>query len=76
MKVAFHSPLKSPHHPVPSGDRLMARLLIAALRQAGHTVEVASELRTFMKEPQADVLAGMLSEADAEIDRISMRWGA
>ncbi len=31
MKIAFHAPLKSPDHPVPSGDRQMARMLIEAL---------------------------------------------
>src|SRR5437868_734111 len=46
MRIAFYAPLKPPHHPVPSGDRTMARLLIAALEQAGHTVEVAALLRS------------------------------
>ena len=27
MKIGFYAPLKSPDHPVPSGDRRMARLL-------------------------------------------------
>ena len=40
MRIAFYAPLKSPNHPVPSGDRLMARLLIAALQRAGHDVEI------------------------------------
>lgn len=50
MKIAFHAPLKSPDHPVPSGDRQMARMLIEALRVAGHDVGIASELRTFSRE--------------------------
>ena len=74
MKIAFHSPLKSPHHPVPSGDRLMARLLIAALERAGHQVDVASDLRTFMREPSAAALAAVQAEAEAEIQRISHLW--
>jgi glycosyltransferase involved in cell wall biosynthesis len=74
MRVAFHSPLKSPHHPVPSGDRLMARLLIAALEQAGHAVEVVSELRTFVKDPMADAFTEMQAQAGAEIERISAVW--
>jgi glycosyltransferase involved in cell wall biosynthesis len=76
MRIAFHSPLKSPNHPVPSGDRLMARLLIAALEEAGNTVELASELRTFMREPTADSLAELHAQADAEIERISEQWRA
>ncbi|OJF92342.1 glycosyltransferase family 4 protein [Pararhizobium antarcticum] len=74
MKIAFHSPLKSPHHPVPSGDRLMARLVIAALRQAGHAVEVVTELRTFSKSPSLDSAAAMEKAAEAERARIAQHW--
>jgi len=42
MRVAFYAPMKPPDHPVPSGDRHLARLLLQALRQAGHTAELAS----------------------------------
>jgi glycosyltransferase involved in cell wall biosynthesis len=45
--VAFYAPLKPPDHPVPSGDRRMARALIEALRLAGIPVEVASRLRSY-----------------------------
>ena len=44
--VAFYAPLKSPNHPVPSGDRTMARLLIRGLDRAGFSVELASEHRS------------------------------
>jgi glycosyltransferase involved in cell wall biosynthesis len=74
MRVAFHSPLKSPHHPVPSGDRLMARLLVAALERAGHAVDVISELRTFIKEPTAEASRDMQTQANAEIEQISTLW--
>lgn len=47
MKVAFHAPLKSPDHPVPSGDRQLARALLQALRAGGHDVSVASRFRSF-----------------------------
>lgn len=46
MRVAFHAPLKPADHPVPSGDRQMARLLLRALERADHRVEVASTLRS------------------------------
>jgi glycosyltransferase involved in cell wall biosynthesis len=46
MRVAFYAPLKPPDHPVPSGDRRMARLLIEALELAGHEVELAARLRS------------------------------
>ena len=47
MRIAFYAPLKSPDHAVPSGDRTVARLFLCALREAGHSVEVASRQRTF-----------------------------
>lgn len=46
MRIAFHSPLKTPDSPVPSGDRRIARLLMAALTQAGHAVDLATRLRS------------------------------
>ncbi len=66
--IAFYAPLKSPLHPVPSGDRTMARLFLAALARAGLRPELMSELRTF--EPsgnprrQADLREAGLREAD------------
>lgn len=47
MKIAFYAPLKPPNHPTPSGDRRVARLLIEALKLAGHEVEIASRFRSF-----------------------------
>ncbi|MCM2290713.1 glycosyltransferase family 4 protein [Allorhizobium sp. BGMRC 0089] len=70
MKIAFYAPLKSPDHPVPSGDRLMARLLIEALRLAGHEVTLASRLRAFHKEPDT-VLDGFDAAVEAELARLT-----
>jgi glycosyltransferase involved in cell wall biosynthesis len=47
VKIAFYAPLKAPTHPVPSGDRRIAQLLMRALEHAGHEVVLASRLRTF-----------------------------
>lgn len=47
MRIAFYAPLKAPTHPTASGDRRVARLLMDALRLAGHTVELVSDLRSF-----------------------------
>jgi glycosyltransferase involved in cell wall biosynthesis len=47
MRVAYYAPLKPVDHPVPSGDRLMARAFLALLETLGHRVEVASTLRSF-----------------------------
>lgn len=50
MKVAFYAPMKPPAHPIPSGDRHMARMLIDALRLAGHDVTLASRFRTWDRD--------------------------
>jgi glycosyltransferase involved in cell wall biosynthesis len=47
MRVAFYAPLKPPTHPVPSGDRRMARAFMALLTDLGHEVELASRFRSF-----------------------------
>ena len=47
MRIAFYAPMKPPDHPTPSGDVRVARLLIAALRQGGNHVELASRLRSW-----------------------------
>lgn len=47
MRIAFYAPLKPPDHPVASGDRAMARALMAALQLAGHDVQLASRFRSY-----------------------------
>jgi glycosyltransferase involved in cell wall biosynthesis len=46
VRIAFHSPLKTPDSPVPSGDRRVARLLMRALARSGHEVDLATRLRS------------------------------
>ncbi|MBY3326282.1 glycosyltransferase family 4 protein [Rhizobium laguerreae] len=72
MRVAFYAPMKSPNHPVPSGDRLMARLLIQALELGGHQVDVASEFRTHVSTPEA--AAALEPVISAELERLRLRW--
>ncbi|HEV7309745.1 glycosyltransferase family 4 protein [Ensifer sp.] len=74
MKIAFYAPLKSPDHPVPSGDRLMARMLLAALRTGGHEVAVVSHLRSFQATPSADAFRQLEREAGAEVARLRDAW--
>jgi glycosyltransferase involved in cell wall biosynthesis len=76
MRIAFYAPLKAPDHPVPSGDRQMARLLVRALGLAGHTVEVASRLRSFMREPSDAGHVSVSAAASAEIARLAGEWTA
>jgi glycosyltransferase involved in cell wall biosynthesis len=41
MRIAFYAPMKPPDHPVPSGDRQLARLFLKALTHRGHQSEIA-----------------------------------
>lgn len=46
MRIAFYAPLKPPTALRPSGDRGMARALMAALELAGHRVDMAARFRS------------------------------
>ena len=74
MRIAFYAPLKPPDHPLPSGDRQMARSLVRALERAGHQVEIASELRSFSSRPEPDHYAAVEKAAKAEAVRLSAAW--
>jgi glycosyltransferase involved in cell wall biosynthesis len=74
MRIAFYAPLKSPNHPVVSGDRQVARLLMRALALAGHTVEVASELRAYLPEPDFEAFDSVRTQAAAEVERLAAQW--
>lgn len=68
LPVAFYAPLKSPAHPLPSGDRTMARLLMKALDRAGYAPFLASEIRTLDTSGaplrQEEIRLQSLEEAD------------
>jgi glycosyltransferase involved in cell wall biosynthesis len=74
VRIAFYAPLKPPDHPVPSGDRQIARLLIAALRRAGHDVTLASRLRLYdgAGDPHRQRLLAV--RAGRTADRLVRRW--
>ena len=76
MRIAFYAPLKHPDHPVPSGDRAMARQLQGALRGLGHEVETVSDLRSFLAEPDAPRQAQLTDEAETEADRLAVLWSS
>jgi len=54
----------------------MARQLIAALEQGGHTVAVISPFRSFARDPAAAGSPALQLAADAEIARITSVWVA
>lgn len=51
MRIAYYAPMKAPDHPVPSGDREIARLLHTALSEAGMQVDLASRFRSWCADP-------------------------
>ena len=76
MRVAFYAPLKPADHPIPSGDRLMAGLLVKALSIAGHDVRVASRLRTYAATPDDGLYHALKAEAHREAARLIASWEA
>ncbi|MGI6855640.1 glycosyltransferase family 4 protein [Mesorhizobium sp. 1B3] len=74
MKIAFYAPLKTPDHPIPSGDRVVARLLMAALEKAGYEVELASRVISYQKRPSAEIGAERRLAAEAEAGRLIDAW--
>lgn len=74
MRIAFYAPLKPPDHPVPSGDRRVARLLMAALAAAGHQVDLACHLRARdgKGDPEIQEKLGRLGGRIA--GRLTARW--
>lgn len=60
--------MKAPDHPEPSGDRTMARMLLAALEHGGHRVELACRLRSYdgtgdpVRQQRLRSLGGRLSQ--------------
>lgn len=76
MKVAFYAPLKHPGHPVPSGDRRVARLLLSALAAAGHEATIASTLSSRDGRGDTAAQAAIADAARAEVDRLVTSLGA
>ncbi|WP_119418818.1 glycosyltransferase family 4 protein [Desertibaculum subflavum] len=70
MRVSFYAPLKPPDHAVPSGDRRVARLLMAALERAGHQVQLASRFRSVDLAGDPAAQARIALEAGAEAARV------
>jgi glycosyltransferase involved in cell wall biosynthesis len=74
MRIAFYAPLKPPDHPVPSGDRRIAGLLLAALRAAGHQPFVASRLRGYDGHGDPTRQARLAEIGGGVARRLLRRW--
>ena len=70
MRIAYYAPLKPVDHPVPSGDRLMARAFKALLEGLGHEVDIASTLRSFDRNGDRAHQLALKDRAQAERQRL------
>ncbi|WP_291729201.1 glycosyltransferase family 4 protein [Leisingera sp. F5] len=69
-RVAFYAPMKPPHHPVPSGDREIARNLMGLLTGSGVEVQLVSDLRIYDRHGDAALQASLREAAQAEAERL------
>jgi glycosyltransferase involved in cell wall biosynthesis len=69
-RIAFYAPMKSPRHPVPSGDREMARNLMSIISAGGAGVDLVTELKTFDKTGDAALQATLRDKAAFEAQRL------
>lgn len=71
-RLAFFAPLKSPDHPVPSGDREFAVSIRAALvlNSLKLEVDLASELRCYDGKGDTAAQQQIRQRADAEVTRL------
>ncbi|CAO3361332.1 glycosyltransferase family 4 protein [Azospirillum melinis] len=74
-RIAFYAPLKPVDHPIPSGDRQMARLILRALAATG-PVEVASGLRVYDGAGDPAAQSRLTAAAAAECDRLLSLYAA
>lgn len=65
--IAFYAPMKAPTHPTPSGDRAMARALLAAL---GPRAQLVSDLRIYDGGGERAVQDELTRRAAAETERL------
>lgn len=63
MRIAFHTPLNPVNDDGVSGDRRMARQLVAALESLGHDVAPVAAPKTYFREADPARLAGTAANA-------------
>src|SRR6185436_16876148 len=76
MRVLLHTPLKPPDHPVPSGDREMARGFRRLLRRLGHQVVTPPLSRSVPGVPAPEAHLALERRARAQASRLIARWRA
>ncbi len=76
MRVLLHTPLKPPDHPVPSGDREMARGLVRVLKRLGHRVVMPTASRVDPGVPAPEAHLAREGRARRQAARLIARWRA
>ena len=76
MRVLLHTPLKPPDHPVPSGDREMARGFARLLGRLGHEVTMPALGRVAPGVPDPEAHLDLERRARAQAARLIARWRA
>lgn len=76
LRVAFYAPMKPPCHPAPSGDRRMARLLMAALDEAGCAVTPAAPFRAWDRGDNPHYSNRLAALGQRWAGRLIRRWSA
>ncbi len=76
MRVLLHTPLKPPDHPVPSGDREMARGFARLLGRLGHKVTMPALSRVPQGVPRPEAHIDLERRARKQAARLIDRWRA
>ncbi len=76
MRILFHTPLKSPDHPVPSGDREMARGLCRLLARLGHRIVIPEASKIAPGVPPPGAHLALERRARAQARRLVAHWRA
>lgn len=76
MRIAFHTPLNLFGDGGISGDRRMARQLVAALESLGHSVEPIDSPRGYQRTADACAFARQQGEAAALRETMAAAWQA
>ncbi|WP_300058751.1 glycosyltransferase family 4 protein [uncultured Roseobacter sp.] len=71
--VAFYAPMKAPTHPVPSGDRTMARAILKALDHGGLGWDLVSTLQTRDKAGDTTTQNRLIAAAETEAAQLIAR---
>ena len=73
MRIAFYAPMKPASSPVPSGDREMARNLIAALERH-HQVDVATEFVSRDGKGDPEIQRNLATQGAGEARALIENW--